>query len=190
MKRIDRPGIFKAVPVSIAPRTWDKPESPSNSVSMSCQFEIIAKLEGSDWHDWTGFQEGPYTVFGEYFIIKKDGTVNQTTCDQLAESLGWNGDIDAYRSGPPQVVVQIAVNQEEYQGKAQFKAGWMRPGDYVPQPRAADEQTVKSVAVRFGSLLRAATAQKAAAAKPTPSPVSARTKVRGVDGQEVDDTPF
>ena len=77
--QLDRPGIFKAVPTAWKIRSYD-----SGAVAVSIQFLINAQLDGNEWVSWAEAEE--HTVYGEFFVIKKDGTINQTIVTQLAKS--------------------------------------------------------------------------------------------------------
>lgn len=156
MRRLDRSGIFRARPVSWSVRASET----SQAVALSIEFLILAQLDGSSWTSWAEYEE--HRVFGDFYVIKRDGSVNQTMVEQLAGSLGWSGDLRHVGSAVPEVTVQITVKEDAYNGQVRFKADWINPGDHVPQPSGASEGEVGTLQARFGSLLRAA----AAGAKP------------------------
>jgi hypothetical protein len=178
--RLDRPGIFKARPLSWAVRTAD-----SGAVAIALEYLILAQLDGTEWVDWSGAED--HTVFGDTYVVKKDGTVHTSGVEQLVAALGWNGDLRSVTGAPPKVVVQINVKEEEYQGKKRLKVSWVNPGDYSPRPEAASDGDVARLQVRFGSLLRAAVAiaTKKVPAKPptppapTPAPTAAGPRPAG-----------
>lgn len=172
MRQLDRAGIFKAVL-----REWDiKAFSTSSSVAVSIGFTITAELDGEQWADWSEYEE--HSVFGDFFVLKKDGTVNQTTVDQLVAAIDWDGDLKciAETPAPPAIEVQITVKSEEYKGKTYFKVAWINPVDFVPSAASgASAEKVEEVNARFGSLLRAAAAGSTAKRKPQPTPVQNTT---------------
>ena len=163
MTHIDREGIAQAVP-----REWWIRRVDSGAVAVSFDFDVMSMLDGDDWHDWT--QYGEYTVFGDWWVIKKDGTVNQGAVEQLALAIGWDGNLTSVQGPPPNYLVQLTIKGEEYQGKRRYKAAWMNPGDHVPGPAGATAEEVQAASNRFGSLLRAAATGAARAAKPVPAP--------------------
>ena len=110
MRRLDRPGIFKARLLNWAVRTAD-----SGAVAVAAEYLILAQLDGSEWIDWSGAEE--HSVFGDTYVVKKDGTVHTSGVEQLVAALGWNGDLRSVVGRPPDVVVQVTVKEEEYQGK-------------------------------------------------------------------------
>lgn len=176
MRSLDRAGIFKARPVAWTVKVFD--QSGGQAVAISITFAIVAQLDGGEWIDSA---EQEHRVFGDYFVVKRDGSPNVGTVQQLSASLGWQGSlklVQATPNQPPACVVQITVKEEAYNGKTFFKAGWMNPEDYVPTQGGADDATVEQLESRFGSGLRAAATGKPAAEKPArkakaPPPVSA-----------------
>lgn len=156
---LNRPGIFKAREESRRVKTFQN----SSAVAIAIEFVVLAEKNGDDWTDWSGYEE--VRVWGDFFIVKKDGTPSVATVQQLAASLEWSGSL---RDLAPRrdLVVQITVKGEDYNGKTYFKASWINPGDYVPVPSGADDQEIGQLEARFGSLLKAA----AGSAKKAPPP--------------------
>ena len=158
MRNLDREGLFKAHLLSW--KVWD---ADSGAVAVSCEFRVGAQWNGADeWTDWSDYDE--HRCFGNWWVVKKGGQINTSAVDQLARSLGWNGDLQGVLGPPPDRIVQISVKPEEYNGQTRFKASWMNPEDYEPQQQGASEEKVGNLQTRFGSLLRAAAAVSAAPA--------------------------
>ncbi len=187
MRRLDRSGIFRARPLS-----WSvRPSETSQSVALSIEFLVLAQLDGSNWTSWAEYEE--HRVFGDFYVIKRDGSVNQTMVEQLAGSLGWSGDLRQVGGAAPDVVVQITVKEDAYNGQVRFKADWINPGDHVPQSSGASQGEVGTLQARFGSLLRAAAAgaKRSALARPAPAsrPSSGQPPVEPTPVDD-DDIPF
>lgn len=186
MRRLDRPGIFRARPLS-----WGIRRAESGAIAVAFEYLILAQLDGTEWIDWSGAEE--HTVFGDTYVVKKDGTVHTSGVEQLVAALGWDGDLRSVAGRPPQVVVQVTVKEEEWKGQRRLKVGWVNPGDYTPRPESASDDDVARLQVRFGSLLRAAAsvATKKAPAKPTPAPSAGAPPV-GADYDPIgdDSIPF
>lgn len=162
---LDRDGIFRAIPDA-----WRVGEQKEGSQSVP----IIINWAVTEWYnqetgEWVAWPDG-YGAEGYHYIVKKDGNINQTGVDQLAKSIGWNGDLDIVGStAPPDVVAQITVKSETYEGKTRRKVQWVNPGDFVPAQGASPE-AVKKMSGLYGSRLRAAAAAAAKAAKPMAAP--------------------
>lgn len=160
--RLDRAGIFKAKPFQ-----WGvRPSKNSKAVSVEIGFLIQAQLEGDTWTPWEGYDD--YTVFGWFFIVKKDGGINTTQVEQLSKSLGWNGDLREFQKPAPDTVVQITVKENDFNGEITFKADWINPVDHIPGGGGAAPAEVNQLQSQFGSLLRAA-ASGAVKANPKPA---------------------
>lgn len=188
MRRLDRPGIFKARALSWAVRTAE-----SGAVAIAFEYVVLAQLDGTEWIDWSGAEE--HSVFGDTYVVKKDGSVNTSGVEQLVAAFGWNGDLRSVVGAPPQVAIQINVKEEEYLGRKRLKVSWVNPGDYSPRPEAASDGDVARLQVRFGSLLRAAAAvaTKKAPTKsaPTSAPATAPTATSPTSDAAFDDQiPF
>ena len=164
MRRLDRAGIFRARPLSWRMRSSDS----SQAVAVSMEFLILEQLDGSKWASWSEYEE--HNVYGDFYVVKKDGSVNATIVEQLVSSLGWSGDLRDLAKAVPDVVVQITVKADEWGGQTRYKAEWLNPGDYVPLAKASTGGSLDAAQARFGSLLRAAAAAAKPPAPATPSP--------------------
>lgn len=154
-KTIDRTGIFKAQPV----RWLVKNSAHSASVAIAIEFVIISQLDGSEWASWAEYEE--HRVWGDFWIIGREGKPNIQKCEQLAAALGWSGQLrDVVAGGPPPCIVQVTVKENVYEGKTSFRVDWIEPEDYVPTGGGADADEIDALDNRFGSLLRAAVAGK------------------------------
>lgn len=172
---LDRPGTFKALPMS-----WDIATSEaSKSVALVIQFKVLEFLTTKGWEDWRGFADQEIT--GYFYIVKKDGTPNTVQIDALYRAIGWNGDISlqTLRREPAETPCQIVVEIENYNGKEKLKVKWINPEDFTPGIRQSDDATVQDVNKVYASQLRAAAAAAAKAAgpaKPAASPPPAAKK--------------
>ncbi|MEJ2202923.1 MAG: hypothetical protein P8170_02305 [Gemmatimonadota bacterium] len=192
MRRLDRSGIFRARPLSWSVRSSET----SQAVAISIEFLVLAQLEGSTWSSWADYED--HRVFGDFYVIKRDGSVNATMVEQLVSSLGWSGDLRQVGQAVPDVTVQITVKEDTYNGQVRFKADWVNPGDHVPQAGGASDGELGRLQARFGSLLRAAAAgaksqQKTATPPRAPKSPPARDDVpRNPISDEPldDDLPF
>ena len=172
-EQLEQEGIFKCRPL-----TWEVYEAESGAVAVSFSFLVLSELDltTKEWGSWESF--GEYSFFGSWWIVKKDGTINQGAVEQLAKSLGWDGDLGTVNGTPPQKVVQVTVKSATYKDETRFKGSWMNPEDYAGgSSGASSPEAVKGLSARFGSLLRAAAASAAPpAAAPAPAPKPAPAK--------------
>lgn len=124
------------------------------TVAIAMEFVILGQLDGREWTDWRDYEE--HRVWGDFFIVGKEGKPNVAKVQKLNEALGWDGSLSVIvGSQPPDVTVQITVNEDAYNGRVSYRADWIEAGDYVPTSGASTDE-VKALDMRFGSLLRAA----------------------------------
>jgi len=143
-------GVFMARPTD-----WSLSESgQSQSVAIAIEFLVVAMHNDGQWDDWTNYEE--QTITGYFYIIKKDGTVNQAVVKNLAAAIGWDGSAGALLSPPPDVHCQITTRNEVYEGKTRLKVQWINHRSYSPGLSSASPEDVNKISTRFGSLLRAA----------------------------------
>lgn len=188
---IDREGIFR-----VRAETWKvRRADNSKSVAISFRFAILEQLDGQEWHDWG--QYGGYFVYGDFYVVKKDGTVNAKAVEQLSQSLGWDGSLRTVATcAPPDVVVQVKVEENIYNGRTTYRAAWMNPGDFVPTGGGEDEDSVRELDALFGSQLRAAavgSGAKPAGRPPAPPRADRGDAIAPLPGDPLppgEDTPF
>lgn len=168
---LEREGIFKARPVK-----WAVRKAESGAVSVNLQLLILAQLDGDDWVSWEAAED--HFVYGDFYVVKKDGKINSAAVERLVGSLGWDGDLRSVFGDPPRVVVQATVKADTYNGVTRYKASWLNPENYVPGSFGESEDDVKQLQARYGSLLRAAAsgAVKAGAPKPAQAQAAAPGK--------------
>jgi len=149
---LEQPGIYKA---RVTGWGLGEQSKESQSVPVVLDFAIVSRFEGGDvWDDWTQYEE--QTITGYFYVVGRDGKVLADTVERLARALGWNGEPSALVGPPPEVIVQITVEQETYEGKARLKVKWINPENYTPGTRVQDAQGVQQFRTQFGSQMRAA----------------------------------
>lgn len=158
-KLCTREGIYKAKPVN-----WlVKRIEGSSSVAISMRLQIVGWLdEHNAWQPWcdeAGVAFGDEHTIGDFWVVKRDGSIGAEAAKALAESLGWNGSFSFIASNPPpDKVVQVSVKAEQKDGKTYYQACFMKPEHWTPKgPSGADAASAKQLDAQFGSLLRAAT---------------------------------
>lgn len=169
--KLDREGRFKARPTSWTMRTRD-----SGSVCVSIGYAILAQFDydTESWIEWGDAADDVY-VYGDHYVIKKDGKPNNPMIEKLYDALGWDGNPDALLAAPPDIVVQISVKADEYQGKTTFKVDWLDRGDAIPRKGGganATPEDLVSVKAKFGSVLRAAFGAAKAKTPIVPAPTA------------------
>jgi len=158
---VDRTGTFRAEVVS-----YGMKEYKSGAIGVNIVFRLLEFWHVPDddndpyWYDWA---EQNHEVFGAFFVVKKDATLNQRTVNDLVEHLGWDGKFDSVNDGtwePTQC--QVSVKSELYEGETRMKASWLSSYDAVPQSGMAtlDADKSKSLDAKFGGQIRALAGDK------------------------------
>lgn len=169
---LDRAGNFQAKPVAWNIQTG---KEGSKSVAIGITFIVAAQWEKDAWTSWAEYE--PMTVRGYWYVIGKDGKVNQTAVKQLRKSMGWDGDLQAVAAGdPPGMIVQLNVKANKYNDEITYRAEWMSPEGEVPGAFGASPEEVNALQSQFGSLLRAAASAIPAPAKAAPPAAPAAAK--------------
>lgn len=148
MNKLDRPGIFRAIPVS-----WSVIKGKeTKSVGLAITYKILAQLVDpatDEWDDWTKYDE--HEVSGAVWIVGKDGSVSEAGVKRLAESLGWDGDPASIPAGPPQTECQIEVAYNNFKGREGYIVQWLNPLGGTQS--YAD---VTDLSIQYGAEMRAA----------------------------------
>lgn len=141
MQFLNQEGIFRAIPIE---GTWGIEEAQSGALAFVMDLAIDYKWDGEKWaEDWRGMDT---CIRGYFYVVKKDGGLNETTIKSLVNALGWQGGFDvlADPNAPwAQRAVNITVKKELYNGKDTYKIAWLNPPDDVPQggrPTISDDR--------------------------------------------------
>lgn len=184
---IDRPGIFRGHCVEAGIQASDK----SSSVGLRLVMRVTEWMDPAT-HEWVDWSEYDVQASGTLWIIGKSGTINETAAKMARDVLGWNGSLEQQNvsSFKP---CQFTINQEDYNGEARFKIGFLNEWDYMPSVGTVDPTKAKQLQAQHGSTLRAFFGAKSAAVKPPPGkPASPPAKAAPQAAAPIseDDIPF
>lgn len=193
MNWIDRPGIFRGHCTEAGIEASEK----SSSVGLRLVMRVTEWLD-QQTNEWTDWSEYDVHCSGTLWIIGTKGTINETAAKMARDVLGWNGSLEQQDVATFKPC-QFTVNQEDYNGQARFKIGFLNEWDYKPTARTVDAATAKSLQAQHGSKLRAFFGAKSAAVKPpagkpaSPPPRPVATAVQqtmGATPMAEEDIPF
>ena len=171
MPKLEQTGHFHARIVEHG----DQDSSSSEAYAAKFKFETVEWYTEPDGGSELTFCDYPgYEVWGSWWIIGKKG-LNETACDQLRQSLGWEGNFDQFNNDTfVGEIVQIKVDVEVYEDKKQYKAVWMSPqGAPIVGIRGASKEKRESVKSKYGSQVKALMAAKKADGAVAPPPPKA-----------------
>ena len=193
MQPCDREGVFRGLI-----REYGIKEFPTGSVAIKFRAELteIYDFDGEVWNPWADYD---MEVFGDCFVVKKDGTLNEAAIRSLVDNAGWDGRFQSVTDATwKPTPCQFSVKRSEHNGNVYYNAAFVNGFDDVPGgslPKM-DEAKVKGLDARFGSQLRALTGNKMrnqapppAGAKP-PAPPKGKQEPVAAGRPPSDDIPF
>lgn len=148
---VDREGNFRAEIIEYGMKEFD---SGSVAVQIKVKLREMYDHENESWIPWEEYDQEAY---GSVFVVKKDGTINETGMRTLIRNAGWNGDFDdiANRTWVPSLC-QVNIKAETYQNQLQHKIAFVNAFDAIPGGMAMlDADKIKDLKTRFGSQVRA-----------------------------------
>lgn len=145
-KRVGEPGIYRGEDS----RWMAKQSKSSDAVAITVKFWLRERLRDGAWEPLAE----PCVVWGDFWVVGKDGSPNHGVCQNLKRCLGWDGSLDV--DGPsPGRSVQVTVKIEDYNGKEYPKVSWLNPGDHVPDKKARkDAPDTKALQRQHGKALK------------------------------------
>ncbi len=173
---LDRDGKFRAYPIESAVT-----ESSGGLPQLVVRYGIVEILDSGSWVEW---QQYGMEITAYLVLWGKDGQPTKNH-EQAMKVYAWDGqDLAALNDkNLTQILTQLTVRSEEYQGKSKRKVTWIDTGDADPSAgngiQKLDAGKFAELAKRFGRSRPAprpvpAAAGAAPGAKPLPKPQPAK----------------
>jgi len=126
MAVLDQEGTFQGEIMDMA--ILDAKDTQSKAVSITVR--ILEIWHEGAWHDWS---EYGLEVSGNLWVIKKDGTINETQWRALVENAGWDGSFAsvATKSWKPKPV-QVVVQADTYKDQTRYRISWLNAWGSMP----------------------------------------------------------
>lgn len=162
----DRAGNFKVEIIE-----YGMKEFPTGSVAVQIKASL-KEIWDHDNEQWMPWEEYDMEAYGSVFVVKKDGTLNESGIRSLVNNAGWNGDFEAIanRTWAPSIC-QASIKAEPYEGKTYYKIAFINHRDSTPGSMGMlDDDKIKALNSRFGSSLRA----MAGTVKANPAPAKGK----------------
>lgn len=146
------------------PMQWAVGESKNKAPQFAVEFALYEQWNGTEWAPCE------FDITGYFYLLKKDGSINETTVAALEDAFGWNRTTGvkwlAQAGELPDC--QVFCDYELYEGQQKMKVKWLNPFDKTPTGGvgSSDPQEVQSIDAKYGNLFRA-TARKTAAPSTT-----------------------
>jgi hypothetical protein len=151
MQACDRTGIFRAEILD-----YGLKEMESGAVAVALHVKLTEHWDGENWQPW-----GEYDMeaFGDVWIVKRDGKLNDKQAKALMQYAGWDASLESISESTWETTpCQVEIAHEKYNDKDQYKISWVNDFNRVPGAGAlsnVEQSKVKELAARFGSPLRA-----------------------------------
>jgi hypothetical protein len=154
MGACDRAGHFRAEIVEYGLKAVDKADS--KSVAVSFRVLLTAMFENGEWVDWSQYEMDAY---GDSWIVKKDGTLNERAVNDLMKHCGWDGQFSSvtnltWKPTP----FQVEIKPHVYNGETTYRVEWINAFDSQPGGGTmgnVDDNKLAELEARFGASLRA-----------------------------------
>lgn len=169
---VDRKGSFRA---EIREYGLQEKDSGAVGVRIRCHLLECWDSENEAWDDW---REHNIEAWGTVWIVKKDGTINNTGVDSLVKNAGWDGELASIVNSTWQPTpCQVSTDENTYKGETTYPISFVNDYDRVPGANVGnvDGDGLKKLQARFGSSLRAV-AGNAKRNSPTAVPASPMPK--------------
>lgn len=139
---------------------------------------LSLQFEGRAWKDPATKEyqdiDGGYTIYEDFYLEKKDGTLNDAVIQRLAHVFGWQGDYLALEGSALNADCKITVGQEKYKDKLQFRVKWLNAyTDGDGEGTVSDPAIARAAQAALGAKTRAilaSTPARPATATTAPSP--------------------
>lgn len=180
--KLNREGVFLARIIDQAVK-----QSTSGAVMLDLLLACTAQYDKTQ-EAYVDLTE-PEECYGSLCLVKKDGTVMQSSVERLTAALGTSiTDFDLLQESDWSTVeVQITVKGEEYDGRTIYRASWISPASAPVGGGTltrASAEALASLNATFGAQLRALAPPAPVAAAP-----AAVTRVAAPPAP-ADDIPF
>ena len=167
MSNVLTPGRYKTTVTSCALRR----RGTNNLLCVSLYFRGD---EGKDGDDYIPI-DGEWGIIGDFYIEKKDGSLNEDQIKKLAHVFDWDGDLNSLGSACTGARCKLTVKNDTYNGKTRPKADWIDHIDAGDEGFALewDATTARAAQASIGGKIRAILGPKKPAPQTATPPVTA-----------------
>lgn len=182
---VDRTGIFRGHVLSWRLKEYEDSKAVCVSIKWSLDQILTPDYAWEDWHQYCQY------CWGNTWVQRKDGSLQEDRVDDLISKLNWDGDwgtiannkIDALT--PAQIRIQ---EEKDKKGDIHLAAVWIEYYDFQPKRTVIDEDSVKRLEQRHKSKVSAILRNRKRGQRPVPPPATPVTPE--TDRVEHDDVPF
>ena len=130
-------------------------EFDSGAVAINLKAHLLAcRNEAED--DWDDISRSEIEAVGQVWIIKKDGTPNETGLQSLVNHAGWNADLGSIieRTWQP-MLCQVTVKADEYKGDVRYKIAFVNSWEWAPKGMSnISKKRALELQEKYGAVLK------------------------------------
>lgn len=147
-QEIDREGTFRGRIVS-----YGLQEAQSKALAVQITARIDEQWVDDHWEDWRQYD---VEASGYIWIIKKDGSDNDSQVRALVDCAGWDGVFSSIVSGAwkPEPC-QFVVKEDSYKEQIRYRINWLNAYDSSPTGGNVDSNRARELDALYGSRIRA-----------------------------------
>lgn len=131
-------------------------EFESGAAAQSLQFEVYSQYRDGQWAD-----HEPEHVWGDVWLVKKDGTAYPKAIENLVAVFGWDGDVESWfdeggdiRADLPACQIVTRAKDEKY-----LEVAWVNPLSSDPEEHgsgtgASDDHSAR-IKAKYGAQIGA-----------------------------------
>lgn len=157
--------------------TWGLKEFDSGSICAKMKVQLTEAMIDGEWVDWS---DAGLSVWGDIWVVGKDGNLNERNCNDLIRSVGWDGDFDTVVKGDLNGLNQFQLRvkcETGRDGVDRYEIAYLREYNYIPCCSKIEDDTVRKIQRKFKGKLAALASSKDAKAAPRRG-ARAKPKVR------------
>lgn len=149
MNKVDREGHYRAIITS-----YGLHEAESGSLAINITASLTNYWNTTEWIDWPA---GEMEADGAIWIVKKDGSLNDTGVQSLMRHAGWDGNLTSIDDQTWQPTpIAVTIQEDTYKDQTRLRIAFLN--DYERTPGAKSNVTgdkVRELQNKFGGALRA-----------------------------------
>ena len=170
-KQLEQAGTFRG---PITEYCLVSAESGAKAIRVTVDIEDI--YYDGEWCDW---REHEFYVHGDLWIVKKNGTINESQARSLVEYANWNGDLlQVHNQVWHPNKVAVVVNEDKYGDDVRYRISWINDYDKRPGGGNVSDADAKAMQSQYGQQFRALAGNVSRNAEKPASEVPSKPKAK------------
>lgn len=153
-------------------------KGPNNLLCFSAYFRGDEGKDGDEYEP----MEGDWGIIGDFYLERKDGSLNEDQVRKLAAVFEWNGDYNTLGTAATGARCKLTVKDDTYNGKTRPKADWLDhidagdSGFSLDWDAATAKKAQMKLAAKTKAVLGSPAAPRPVATRPATPPPSVQAK--------------